>query len=73
MEAMRGYVHSRFLFQIPSAARMASAPMVDVGLTPAHVVNELPSTMNRFGTSCAWFHALTADVFGSVPIRAVPM
>jgi hypothetical protein len=34
-----------------SAARNASAPIVEVGFTAAEVVNELPSTTYRFGTS----------------------
>ena len=45
--------HSWRRLQMPSAARSASAPIVDVGLTAALVVNELPSTTKRFGTSWA--------------------
>lgn len=44
---------------MPSAARRARAPMVEVGLTPAPVVKELPSTMNRLGTSWARFQPST--------------
>jgi Xaa-Pro aminopeptidase len=32
-------------------------------------VNELPSTMKRFGTSCAWFHASTTERARSRPPR----
>src|SRR5215203_5409719 len=32
-----------------------------------------PSVTNRFGTSCAWQNPLTAEVFGSRPMRAVPI
>src|SRR2546425_5094078 len=66
------YVHSRRRFQMPSAARKASAPMVDVELTAALLVNELPSTRNKFSTSYAWCHSFTTEVFGSRPMRAVP-
>ena len=59
-------------FQIPSAALSASAPMVDVGLTAALVANELPSTIYKFLTSCVRCQASTTDIFGSVPMRAVP-
>ena len=59
--------------QMPSAARSARAPIVEVGLTAALVVNELPSTMNRFATSCARCHLSMTDRCGSVPIRAVPI
>jgi hypothetical protein len=45
------YTHSRRRAQMPSAQRSASAPIVEVGLTAALVVNELPSTINRFLTS----------------------
>ena len=48
----RFQAHSWRRLQMPSAARSASAPIVDVGLTAALVVNELPSTTKRFGTSC---------------------
>lgn len=47
------YTHSLRRVQIPAAARSASAPIVDVGFTPAEVVKELPSAMNKLGTSCA--------------------
>jgi len=66
------YAHSRRRAQMPSAQRRASAPMVEVGFTAALVVNELPSTMNRFFRSCAWCQAFTTDRLGSVPMRAVP-
>src|SRR6266436_4199544 len=46
--------------------------MVEVGLTPPEVTNTLPSTMNRFFTSCERPHSLTTERAGSVPIRAVP-
>ena len=33
----------------------------------------LPSTTNRFRMSCVWPNELVTDVFGSSPIRAVPI
>ena len=47
--------------------------MVEVGFTPALVTNELPSTIKRFPTSCAWCQRLITDRLGSFPIRAVPI
>src|SRR5207253_7600623 len=55
-----------------SAARSASATIVEVGLTPEEVTKQLPSTTYRFGTSWARFHRSSTDVSGSSPIRAVP-
>src|SRR6185503_3877562 len=63
---------ARFFF-IVSAMYNARAWMVFVGFTAAAVTKMLPSTMNRFGTSCERPHSFTTDVVGSVPMRAVPM
>ena len=34
---------------------------------------EAPSVTNRLGTSWAWFHLFKTEVFGSLPMRAVPI
>src|ERR1700756_5356213 len=47
--------------------------MVAVGCCRADVTKLLPSTMNRFGTSCAFPNESTTDLFASVPIRHVPI
>src|SRR4029077_10774825 len=55
-----------------SAMYSASAWIVEVGFTPPEVTNRLPSTMNRFFTSCDRPHSLTTERAGSSPMRAVP-
>ena len=54
-------------------ARAVSAMYVIDGLTQELLVMHAPSVTNRLGTSCAWLWALSTDVFGSRPIRAVPI
>ena len=63
---------SRKLSRRCSAARSASADTVGVGFTTPPVANELPSTMNRLGTSQAWCQRLTTEDSGDAPIRQVP-
>ena len=61
------------LFKRPaiwSAVRDASAMIVCVGFFSDADGNTLPSTTNKFGTSCVWQKAFTTDVFGSDPMRA---
>ena len=42
--------------------------MVIVGFFSDAVVNDDPSTTNRFFTSCIWLNLLSADFFGSSPM-----
>src|SRR6516225_6149125 len=46
--------------------------MVEVGFTPPEVTKRLPSTMNKFFTSCDRPHGFTTERAGSAPMRAVP-
>ena len=52
--------------------RRASARIVQVGFLSACVTNGPPSATNRFLQSCAWQFRLSADVFGSLPMRMPP-
>ncbi len=56
-----------------SPQRTARAPMVDVGFTAPPVVSELPSTINRFGTSQVWLYLLVTESSGVLPILQVPI
>src|SRR5947208_7269354 len=47
--------------------------MVHVGWFRPLVTKLLPSTINRFGTSCARWYLSTTELLGSFPIRQVPM
>src|SRR5438445_11553093 len=47
--------------------------MVQVGWFRPLVTKLLPSTMKRFGTSCARLYLLTTELLGSFPMRQVPM
>src|SRR2546422_3467272 len=47
--------------------------MVQVGWFRPLVTKLLPSTMKRFGTSCARWYLSTTELLGSFPIRQVPM
>src|ERR1044071_8491987 len=55
------------------ALRTESAAMVSVGFFSEKVVKQLPSTTNRFLTSCAWQYEFSTDFFESLPIRTVPV
>src|SRR6478752_984554 len=52
--------------------RSATAMIVAVGFMPVEVTMVLPSTTNRFGTSCVRHHSSTTELAGSVPILVVP-
>src|SRR5438093_7338165 len=43
------------------------------GFTQDELAMHAPSVTNRLGTSCAWLWALSTDVLGSLPMRAVPI
>src|SRR6266581_2083999 len=47
--------------------------MVHVGWFRPLVTKLLPSTINRFGTSCARWYLSTTELLGSFPMRQVPM
>src|SRR5690606_27089906 len=55
-----------------SLVRHARAMMVHVRFLSACETNGAASATNRFFTSCAWQCALSADVFGSLPMRTTP-
>ena len=54
-------------------ARAVSAMYVSDGLTHAAEVMHAPSVTNTFGASHTWLWPLSTDVFGSRPMRAVPI
>ena len=43
------------------------------GFWQALDVMQAPSVTNRFGTSHDWFQPFSTDVFGSRPMRTVPI
>jgi hypothetical protein len=47
--------------------------MVRVGPYPAEETKLLPSTTNRFGSSCDWLNLFRTLFLGSFPIRQVPI
>src|SRR5262249_16960519 len=69
-------VHHRFPFLNSSARwsheRQHRAMIVQVGFWHEALTWLLPSTTNRFFTSCDCWNWVRTEVFGSVPIRAVP-
>src|SRR5215471_19127059 len=46
---------------------------VSDGFTHDAEVMHAPSVMKRFGMSCTWLCAFRTEVFGSRPMRAVPI
>ena len=55
-----------------SDVRHAKAKIVNVGFLSDRLTNGAPSVTNRFLQSHAWQWELSADVFGSFPMRAPP-
>ena len=51
----------------------ATAMIVSVGLWPDDVGNTLPSVTRTLSSSCRRPEASVTDVFGSLPMRMVPM
>ena len=56
-----------------SQARTVSAIVVSVGPHVPLVTKQLLSVTNTFGASQSWFMGFSTEVFGSSPMRAVPM
>ena len=46
--------------------------MLSVGFLSGLVTKDAASVTNTFLTSCAWEFWFSTEVFGSLPIRAVP-
>src|SRR5258708_856230 len=55
-----------------SLARMERARIVQVIFLSPCETKALPSRQNKFLHSCPWFHLLSAEDFGSLPILTVP-
>src|SRR6478672_11729802 len=55
-----------------SQARIVSARIVKVGLWFADDTKLAPSVTNTFFTSCIWLYLFSTELFGSLPMRAVP-
>src|SRR5262249_16939847 len=60
-------------FTAKSAARAVSAMYVSDGFWHAADVMHEPSVTNTFGASHTWLCAFSTEVFGSRPMRAVPI
>src|SRR5688572_25291425 len=55
-----------------SQARIVRARIVKVGLWFADETKLAPSVTNTFFTSCIWLKLFSTELFGSLPMRAVP-
>ena len=60
-------------FTAKSAARAVSAMYVSEGFTHADDVMHEPSVTKTLGASYTWLFTFRTDVFGSRPMRAVPI
>ena len=68
------YKFPRFISPTAQSQALAvSAIYVSDGFTHELDVMQAPSVTNTFFTACTWFQPLRTEVFGSRPMRAVPI